>query len=176
MTDHHPDSILRHRPFVLFWCARVCAAVGYQMLAVAIGWQLYELTGNPLDLGLVGLVQFVPAVALVLVIGQVADRQDRRKVLMACQAIEAAAAASLLAAVLLGAISRELILGIAFFMGIARAFELTVMQIRSLTAATADALALQTSLSWRVTAPLRRIRAAFRRDSSRGRRDGATTR
>jgi hypothetical protein len=55
--------------------------------------------------------------------------------------------------------------------------ELSVMQeIRSLTAATADARALQTSLSWRVTAPLRRIRAAFRRDSSRGRRDGATTR
>lgn len=55
--------------------------------------------------------------------------------------------------------------------------ELTVMQeIRSLTAATADARALQTSLSWRVTAPLRRIRAAFRRDSSRGRQDGATTR
>ena len=128
MTDH-PDSILRHRPFLLFWFARVCAAVGYQMLAVAIGWQLYELTGNPLDLGLVGLVQFIPAVALVLVIGQVADRTDRRKILMACQAIQAAAAASLLAAVLLGAINRELILGIAFFMGIARAFELTVMQV-----------------------------------------------
>ena len=89
MTDH-PDSILRHRAFLLFWFARVCAAVGYQMLAVAIGWQLYELTGNPLDLGLVGLVQFIPAVALVLVIGQVADRHDRRKVLMACQAIQAA--------------------------------------------------------------------------------------
>ena len=129
MTTPEPDSILRHRPFVLFWCARVCAAIGYQMLAVAIGWQLYELTGNPLDLGLVGLVQFIPAVALVLVIGQVADRHDRRKVLMACQAIQAAAAASLLAAVLLGAISRELILAIAFLMGIARAFELTVMQI-----------------------------------------------
>src|SRR6187401_3087244 len=112
MTTPEPDSILRHRPFVLFWCARVCAAVGYQILAVAIGWQLYELTGNPLDLGLVRLIKFVPAVALVLIIGQVADRQDRRKILMACQAIQAAAAASLLAGVLLGAISRELILGI----------------------------------------------------------------
>ena len=58
-----PDSILRHRPFVLFWFARVCATIGYQMLVVAIGWQLYELTGNPLDLGLVGLVQFIPAIA-----------------------------------------------------------------------------------------------------------------
>ena len=114
---------------MLFWCARVCAAVGYQMLAVAVGWQLYDLTGNPLDLGLVGLVQFIPAVALVLVVGQVADRYDRRMVLAACQAIQAVAAASLLAAVLIGAISRELILGVAFVMGIARAFELTVMQI-----------------------------------------------
>jgi hypothetical protein len=51
-----------------------------------------------------------------------------------------------------------------------------MQEIRRLTAATADALALQTSLSWRVTAPLRRIRAAFRRDSSRRRQDGATTR
>ena len=129
MTHHHPDSILRHRPFVLFWFARVAAAVGYQMLAVGIGWQLYTLTGNPLDLGLVGLVQFIPAVALVLVVGQVADRHDRRRVLIMCQAIEAVAASSLLVAWLAGAISRELILAVAFILGIARAFELTVMQI-----------------------------------------------
>jgi MFS family permease len=129
MTEQQPDSILRHRPFVLFWFARVCAAVGYQMLAVAIGWQLYELTGNPLDLGLVGLVQFIPAILLVLVIGQVVDRRDRRLILAVCQVVEALAAAALLTALLSGAISRNLILGIAFVLGAARAFELTVMQV-----------------------------------------------
>src|SRR6185369_9620446 len=107
MTTDHPDSILRHRPFVLFWFARVATTSAYQMLVVAIGWQLYDLTGNPLDLGLVGLVQFIPGILLVLVIGQVTDRYDRRAILSACQAVEAVMAAALLTAAALGAISRE---------------------------------------------------------------------
>ena len=97
MTSKHPDSVLRHRPFVLFWFARVATTIGYQMLVVAIGWQLYELTGNPLDLGLVGLVQFIPAIAAG------AGRSARwptamtaASILSACQAIEAVAAAILL--------------------------------------------------------------------------------
>jgi MFS family permease len=128
MTSKHPDSVLQHRPFVLFWFARVATTTGYQMLVVAIGWQLYELTGNPLDLGLVGLAQFIPGFLLVLVIGQVTDRYDRRFILSTCQAVEAVMAAVLLMAAVSGAISRELILGIAFVMGGARAFELTAMQ------------------------------------------------
>ena len=128
MTSKHPDSVLQHRPFVLFWFARVATTTGYQMLVVAIGWQLYELTGNPLDLGLVGLVQFIPGILLVLVIGQVTDRYDRRFILSTCQAVEAVMAAVLLMAAVSGAISRELILGVAFVMGGARAFELTAMQ------------------------------------------------
>ena len=129
MATAHPDSVLRHPPFVLFWFARVAATVGYQMLIVAVGWQLYELTSDPFDLGLIGLIQFIPAILLVLVIGQAADRYDRRLLLVGCQAIEAVAVTTLLAAVLAGAISRELILGAAFIMGVARAFEMTVMQI-----------------------------------------------
>ncbi len=128
MTSKHPDSVLQHRPFVLFWFARVATTTGYQMLVVAIGWQLYELTGNPLDLGLVGLVQFIPGILLVLVIGQVTDRYDRRFILSTCQAVEAVMAAVLLTAAVSGAISRELILGTALVMGGARAFELTAMQ------------------------------------------------
>ncbi len=54
--------LMHHRPFVLFWLARLASTMGYQMLAVAIGWQVYELTDSALDLGLVGLIQFVPAV------------------------------------------------------------------------------------------------------------------
>ena len=129
MATAHPDSVLRHPPFVLFWFARVAATVGYQMLIVAVGWQLYELTSDPFDLGLIGLIQFIPAILLVLVIGQAADRYDRRLLLVGCQAIEAVAVTTLLAAVLAGAMTRELILGAAFIMGVARAFEMTVMQI-----------------------------------------------
>src|SRR4029077_5495589 len=127
MTTAQPDSVLRHRPFVLFWFARVSTTMAYQMLVVAIGWQLYELTGNPLDLGLVGLVQFIPAILLVLVIGQVTDRHDRRAILSICQVVEAVTAGALLVAAASGVISRELILGSAFVLGGARAVELTAM-------------------------------------------------
>src|SRR5947209_4237612 len=129
MATTHPESVLRHPPFVLFWFARVAATVGYQMLIVAVGWQLYELTSDPFDLGLIGLIQFIPAILLVLVIGQAADRYDRRMLLVGCQAIEAVAVTTLLGAVLAGVITRELILGVTFIMGVARAFEVTVMQI-----------------------------------------------
>src|SRR3954462_7389021 len=128
-TTAHPESILRHRPFVLFWFARVAATIGYQMLIVAIGWQLYELTSDAFDLGLIGLIQFIPAILLVLVVGQAADRHDRRLLLVACQAIEAIAVMTLLAAVISGTMTRNLILGVAFIMGVARAFEVTVTQI-----------------------------------------------
>src|SRR3954447_22716506 len=98
-----PDSLLRHRPFVLFWFARLSVTASYQMLIVAVGWQLYALTNDPFDLGLVGLIQFVPALLLFLVVGQVTDRYDRRLLLIACQLIEAVAAATLLMGVLSGA-------------------------------------------------------------------------
>jgi hypothetical protein len=47
-------SLARHRPFVLLWLARLCSTIGYQMLAVAIGWQVYQITNSAFDLGLVG--------------------------------------------------------------------------------------------------------------------------
>ena len=69
-------SLARHRPFALFWCARVAGTIAYQMQAVAIGWQIYDLTGSALDLGLIGLVQFVPVMLLAPVVGHVADRRQ----------------------------------------------------------------------------------------------------
>src|SRR5947199_2285187 len=122
MTDH-PDSVLHHRPFVLFWLSRLALTVGYHMLIVAVGWQLYALTNNPFDLGLIGLIQFIPAMLLFLVVGQVTDRYDRRLVLLFCQIVEAVAAATLLVGLITGFTSRDLILGVAFILGIARAFE-----------------------------------------------------
>jgi len=84
-TDAVPESILRHRTFVLYWSARTCAAMGFQMLGVAVAWQMYALTGSAFDLGLVGLMQFLPAAAFMLVAGQIADRYDRRRLLQICQ-------------------------------------------------------------------------------------------
>ncbi len=71
-------GLIQQRPFVLFWLARLASTMGYQMLALTIGWQIYELTNSAFDLGLVGLIQFVPAVVLTLLIGHAADRYDRR--------------------------------------------------------------------------------------------------
>ena len=75
----------RHRPFAFYWVSRVSSTVALQMQAVAVGWQMYDLTRNPLDLGLVGLTQFIPAALFVLVAGHVADRYDRRKIVRICQ-------------------------------------------------------------------------------------------
>jgi MFS family permease len=123
-----PETILRHRPFTLYWSARTCAAMGFQMLGVAVAWQIYALTGSAFDLGLIGLVQFVPALALMLVAGQIADRYDRRRLLQIFQAVESLAAAALAVASLSGWVSRELILAAVFVFGVGRAFEAPTQQ------------------------------------------------
>jgi MFS family permease len=80
-------TLMAHRPYVLFWCARVSATIAFQMMVVAVGWQIYELTDSAFDLGLVGLMQFIPVIAFALVVGPVADRYERRLVVRTCQLI-----------------------------------------------------------------------------------------
>ena len=79
------SGLLQQRQFVLFWLARLVSTMAYQMLALTIGWQIYELTNSAFDLGLVGLIQFVPAVVLTLLIGHAADRYDRRLIVRTAQ-------------------------------------------------------------------------------------------
>jgi MFS family permease len=93
------------------------------MLGVAVGWQLYELTGSALDLGLVGLAQFVPMILLTLVVGQVADRYDRRLVVIACEVAKAAVAAALALGALGGWQTRTTIFALVALLGAAQAFE-----------------------------------------------------
>ena len=93
VPNRHP--LLGHRPFVFFWFARVFSAIAFQVSAVAVGWQVYALTGSAFYLGMVGLVQFLPMVILALVAGQVADRYDRRAIVGSCQTIMGCAAAVL---------------------------------------------------------------------------------
>ena len=93
------------------------------MLGVAVGWQLYALTGSALDLGLVGLAQFAPIVLLTLVVGQVADRYDRRLIAAICQLVQAGAAAVLVEGSAHGWLSSTSIFAIVALIGAARAFE-----------------------------------------------------
>src|ERR1700738_4356986 len=72
--------------FSLYQLARFCIVLATEMQSVAVGWQVYEITKRPLDLGLVGLAQFLPGVLLFLVSGHVADRYDRRKLVAGCAA------------------------------------------------------------------------------------------
>ena len=121
------SELRAHRPFVLFWCARVSTVAGYMALAVAVGWQIYDLTGSAFDLGLVGLAQFLPFVALPLLIGQVADRYDRRIVLRVCQTGHACAALTFAYGTYAWLLTREAILAILFVIGTCRAFEVPTM-------------------------------------------------
>src|SRR5271154_451258 len=75
-------AILKNRDFALYLCSRFFASIATQMLIMAVGWQVYHITGRVLDLGLIGLSQFLPFLCLVLFSGHVADQYDRRVILV----------------------------------------------------------------------------------------------
>jgi MFS family permease len=108
--------------FTLFFTGKFFATFCTQVVSVAVGWQVYDITRNPLDLGLVGLAQFAPAIALVLVTGGVADRFNRKRIVQVCIAAEIVCIAGLLALTLAGNRSVWPILGILVGFGVARAF------------------------------------------------------
>src|SRR6185295_19988923 len=95
----------RHRGFALFWWARFLNTFATEAVSVAVGWQVYDLTHNPFDLGLVGLIQFAPALVLVLVTGAASDRFNRRMIFAVCQVVEAGTVAAMLVLTLAGTIS-----------------------------------------------------------------------
>ena len=115
-------AILRHRSYRLFWAARFLATFAALVVSVAVGWQVYDLTRNPLDLGIVGLVQFAPSLILVLPSGTVSDRYNRRLIIAICQVVEAAVAGAFLILTLTSTISVGLIFALLTLFGIARAF------------------------------------------------------
>jgi len=82
-------SAFHYRGFVYYWFARFLNAFSIQIVSVAVGWQIYDETRDPFLLGLVGLVQFAPALLLVLVTGATADHFSRRRIMGACIAAEA---------------------------------------------------------------------------------------
>ncbi|MBF0506727.1 MAG: MFS transporter [Nitrospirae bacterium] len=144
------NNILHHKPFALFWCARASTVIAFQMQAVAVGWQIYSLSGSALYLGLVGLAQFLPMFLLTLAAGHVADRYDRRTVARMCQAIEGLAAAALAMGSFFGWQSKESIIAIIFVAGAARAFEGPAMQ--SLLPGLVPAPLIPRALAWSASA------------------------
>ena len=120
-------GLLQQRPFVLFWIGRVASSIAYQMLALVIGWQVYEITNSAFDLGLVGLIQFVPAVVLTLLVGHAADRYDRRLLIRGAQGVYVVAALMLTIAMLTGLLSRNLLFVAVFLIGCGRIVEATTM-------------------------------------------------
>jgi MFS family permease len=129
MSSEDPSStqLRRHRPFARYWVSRVSSTVALQMQTVAVAWQMYDLTRDPLDLGLVGLTQFVPAVLFVLVAGHIADRYDRRRIISICQLVAGLAGATLALGTAGGWMTRESLLAVVFVTGSARAFEQTTL-------------------------------------------------
>jgi MFS family permease len=95
-------AVLRHAQFARFAVCRLLTVLSWQMLAVAVGWQVYALTHDPLALGLVGLSEFLPFVCLVLLGGHVADHTDRRTVLVVTWSIEALCIGALLCLTIAG--------------------------------------------------------------------------
>ncbi|MEZ5657192.1 MAG: MFS transporter [Burkholderiaceae bacterium] len=121
-------SLFAHRDFLLFLSLRVISNVGYHMQTVAVGWLMFELTGDPLDLGLVGLVQFIPSVLLVLVVGQVADRFDRRIIVLVARLAMGLAAALLSWAMFSGRGGPALLLAFVFWIGVVQSFHMPTAQ------------------------------------------------
>jgi MFS family permease len=122
------SDLTRERPFMRLWVARLFGTAASQMLLVAIGWHMYDLTGSAWDLGLVGLYQFVPALVLALYAGHVVDRHHRGRIVAACFAVQGAVGLALLMAHELHHDSRALLLGLSVVLGAVRAFQMPAQQ------------------------------------------------
>ena len=121
-------AVLGNRDFSLYLVARLLGTLAVQMQTVAVGWQVYEVTRNPLDLGLIGLSQFLPFVLSILPAGHLADSRDRRRIVMACYALECACALLLFAIALHGFDDARPVFAVMIVFGITRAFQMPTGQ------------------------------------------------
>jgi MFS family permease len=117
-------SVLRHPDVLRFVSARFLATLAAQIQLVAVGWQMYAITGDPLDLGLIGLSQFIPFVTLILPAGHAADHYNRSRIVTMCYVTEAVCAIVLLTMTLSGVTSTWPILLAMVLLGGARAFSM----------------------------------------------------
>ncbi len=122
-TSPATARLLAHRPFLRYVVARGCSRFAAQIATVALGWQVYAMTGSAFYLGLIGLTQFLPVLILVFVAGHAADRYDRRRVVVACQVAEALTAGVLAWGSFAGWLTVPHIFVAVSLLGVANAFE-----------------------------------------------------
>jgi MFS family permease len=115
-------AVFAYPSYVRYVAARLCMVLAIEMQSVAVGWRVYEITHSPMALGLTGLVQFLPGILLFLVSGHVADRWERRRLVMLCYLGMAACSAALLAIEFRGLHSANPIYVVLLLLGVARAF------------------------------------------------------
>ena len=123
MTSDADAPLTGNTAFVRFCIAGAGTSFGFQMMSIAVGWQIYAITGRALDLGFVGLVQFIPSLLLALPAGHVADRRERRRIVVAAQGTVCFALCLLAGLAGFFALSALGILAILFVVGCAMAFE-----------------------------------------------------
>lgn len=128
MTPVTTSALLQNKSLRLLMTARISINFGYQMLTVAVGWQMYSLTNSAFYLGLVGLVQFMPVLLLTLFVGHLADRYDRRRIISISQMIESLAIFTLSFGSYIGWITKERFLMLIFFIAVAHSFQGPPMQ------------------------------------------------
>jgi MFS family permease len=121
-------AIFKQRDFTLFLCARLCTSLAAQMIIVAVGWQVYHLSGRLLDLGLIGLSQFLPFLCLSLFAGHAADVYQRRLIIGLCMLAFSICALVLLLFTLRASASVVPIFVVLALFGVARAFLLPATQ------------------------------------------------
>lgn len=116
-------AAFRHPDFRRYQLGRFVSVLGVQMGSIAVAWEVYDLTRRPLDLGFVGLAQFVPAVVLSLVTGAVADRFDRRRIVALCHGVLAVGWSLLALRAALGSRDLRAVYAVLVLLGTARAFQ-----------------------------------------------------
>jgi len=121
-------ALFRRRAFSFYLGARLFSALAAQMIIIAVGWQVYHLTGRVLDLGFVGLSQFLPFLCLSLFAGHAADRYDRRRIILCCLTVFLICALLLLNFARRGSGSVLPIFAVLALLGIARAFMMPASQ------------------------------------------------
>lgn len=117
-----------YKAFTFYWYGRVAATAGNQILALWISWRIYDLTGSAWLLGMAGLIQFLPSLVFFLFAGDLADRKDRRLILVAVMVLQVLLTGTLLAAETFNIMSISLLLGLCVVVGILRPFQLSSQQ------------------------------------------------
>jgi MFS family permease len=133
-------AVLQNRDFALYLCSRLCASVATQMVIMAVGWQVYHITGRVLDLGLIGLSQFLPFLCLVLFSGHVADQFDRRMIILLGHGAYTVCTLLLLGFAWMNIRSTVPIFAVLAVLGINRAFQMPATQSFVPTLVPTDAL------------------------------------